>query len=196
MAMADERLARSVPSGEEMVEIRRWVDVLTDGLDTIFVTHEEDQRTRKVRLQRLIQKCEDVFEKDMNPSHRPDELDPSTQDAVRVLWEQAGCLESTDIESLINPLREMEEIRRRVAVLMDGLNTIFVTYEEGKTVRLQDLIQKCEDVFEKYMNPSYEPIQAESAELDPSIQDAVRILLEHAECLESTDIESMTNSLR
>ncbi|MCJ1467992.1 hypothetical protein MMC07_006618 [Pseudocyphellaria aurata] len=96
-------------------------------------------------------------------------------------------------------LWELAEIRHRVAVLLDDLETALVDRKEDQWTRkvmLQRLIQKCEDVFEKYMNPSHQPLQAESAEPDPSIQDAVRILWEHAERLESTDIESLTNSLR
>ncbi|MCJ1467995.1 hypothetical protein MMC07_006621 [Pseudocyphellaria aurata] len=109
--MADARLARSVPSGEEMEEIQRWVEDLTDGLDTISATHEEDETVRKTRLQDLIQKCQDVFAKYMNLSYepvqaRPDGLDQPTKDAVRVLWEHVERLESTDLESLMTSLNE------------------------------------------------------------------------------------------
>ncbi|MCJ1467994.1 hypothetical protein MMC07_006620 [Pseudocyphellaria aurata] len=78
--MADARPARSVASGEEMEEIQRWVDVLTDGLDTISETHEEDETVRKTRLQDLIRKCKDIYKKYMKPAFEPvqarsDELD-------------------------------------------------------------------------------------------------------------------------
>ncbi|MCJ1468956.1 hypothetical protein MMC07_007586 [Pseudocyphellaria aurata] len=202
----------------DIEKIRRRIDVLVDGLEAIFVNREEDEPVRKTMLQGyLIQECEDVYEKYVNPSHQPvqagpAELDRSIQDAVRILWEHAKSLESTDIESLMTSLnekdtlptrsppdgREMDEIRHRVAVLVDGLETISVDCKEDKRsrkVKLQRLIQKCEDVFEKYMNPSHQPVQGEPDELDPS-QDAVRILWEHTERLESTDIESLINSLR
>ncbi|MCJ1462387.1 hypothetical protein MMC07_000987 [Pseudocyphellaria aurata] len=105
LAMSDTRSTHSAPDRREMGEIRRQITALIDGLDAIVASREEDEPVLKTTLQDLIQKCKNVYKKYMNPSYkpvqvRPDELDQLIKDAVRIPWEHAERLESTDIEIL------------------------------------------------------------------------------------------------